>query len=141
MDRWLGDGGMAILGALGASLRAYGVDGEDLGWVEGEFSPTALAANPHGAVQAGVHAVLLDAAMNFAINAALTGRDRTAATVELSTALVRAATVGERYALRGEVVRLARDVAHAEATLSREGGDVVSRAAGTFLLHREPGGD
>lgn len=140
MDRWLGDGGMAIIGALGASLTAYGVDGEDLGWVEGEFSPTALAANPHGAVQAGVHAVLLDAAMNFAINAALTGGDRTAATVELSTQLVRAARVGERYALRGEVVRLARDVAHAEATLSGAGGDVVSRGAGTFLLKREAAG-
>ena len=139
MDRWLGDGGMAVLGALGASLTSYGVDGEDLGWVEGDFEPTALAANPHGAVQAGVHAVLLDAAMNFAINAALTGRDRTAATVELSTALVRAASVGERYALRGEVVRLARDVAHAEATIRRADGDVVSRASGTFLLHREAG--
>ena len=32
-----------------------------------------------------MHAVLLDAAMNFAINAALSGRDRTAATIELST--------------------------------------------------------
>lgn len=137
MDRWLGDGGMAVLSALGASLTSYGVDGEDLGWVEGGFDPTALAANPHGAVQAGVHAVLLDAAMNFAINAALTGGDRTAATVELSTQLVRAAKVGEHYRLRGEVVRLARDVAHAEATISRDDGDVVSRASGTFLLRRE----
>jgi acyl-coenzyme A thioesterase PaaI-like protein len=140
MDRWLGDGGMAIIGALGASLSAYGVDGEDLGWVEGAFEPTALAANPHGAVQAGVHAVLLDAAMNFAINAALTGRDRTAATVELSTQLVRAARTGEAYRLRGEVVRVARDVAHAEATLFAPDGGVVSRGAGTFLLHREAGG-
>jgi uncharacterized protein (TIGR00369 family) len=137
MDRWLGDGGMAIIAVLGAELTSYGVDGEDLGWVEGSFSPTALAANPHGMVQAGVHAVLHDAAMNFAINAALTGRDRTAATIEFSTELLRPASTGSRYALRGEVVRLARQVAHAEATLSDENGALVSRASGTFLVHRE----
>jgi uncharacterized protein (TIGR00369 family) len=137
MDRWLGDGGMAIIGAVGGALRAYGVDGEDLGWVEGTFEPTPLAANPHGTVQAGVHAVLLDAAMNFAINAALTGGDRTAATIELATELLRPASTGAVYRLRGEVVRLARQIAHAEATLSDDQGDLVSRASGTFLVHRE----
>ena len=47
MDRWLGDGGMALLGEVGASFERYGVDGEDLGWVEGSFSPRELAGNPH----------------------------------------------------------------------------------------------
>ena len=65
MDRWLGDGGMAIIGAIGGAFESYGVDGEDLGWVSGSFTPTQLACNPHGAVQAGVHSVILDAAMNF----------------------------------------------------------------------------
>ena len=55
MDRWLGDGGMAIIGAVGGSFDAYGVDGEDLGWVSGTFTPLDLACNPHGSVQAGVH--------------------------------------------------------------------------------------
>lgn len=137
MDRWLGDGGMAIIAAIGGELRTYGVDGEDLGWVEGTFDPTPLAANPHGTVQAGVHAVLLDAAMNFAINAALSGRDRTAATIQLANELLRPASTGSRYRLRGEVVRLARQVAHAEATLTDEAGELISRASGTFLVHRE----
>jgi len=137
MDRWLGDGGMSIIAALGGQLRAYGVDAGDLGWVEGTFDPTPLAANPHGTVQAGVHAVLLDAAMNFAINAALTDRDRTVATIQLSTELLRPASVGSTYRVRGEVVRLARQIAHAEATISDQAGDLVSRASGTFLVHRE----
>ncbi|MGH9021004.1 MAG: PaaI family thioesterase [Acidimicrobiales bacterium] len=137
MDRWLGDGGMELIGALGARLSGYGVDGEDLGWVEGTFAPTALAANPHGVVQAGVHAVLLDAAMNFSINAALEGRDRAAATIELTTVLVRPATTGGLYRLRGEVVRLSRDVAHAEAQIDDDEGNAVSRGSGTFLVHRE----
>ena len=67
MDRWLGDGGMALIGAVGATFDAYGVDGEDLGWVVGDFAPTELACNPHGTAQAGVHALLLDASMNFAL--------------------------------------------------------------------------
>ena len=71
MDRWLGDGGMELIGTVGGSFDDYGVDGEDLGWVSGSFVPAPVACNPHGVVQAGVHGLLLDAAMNFAINAAL----------------------------------------------------------------------
>jgi acyl-coenzyme A thioesterase PaaI-like protein len=81
--------------------------------------------------------VLLDAAMNFAINAALTGRDRAAATIQLATELVRPASIGSAYQLRGEVVRLARQVAHAEATITNGDGELISRASGTFLVHRE----
>lgn len=136
MDRWLGDGGMPLLGALGVSLDGYGVDGEDLGWVEGAFSPGPLACNPHGAVQAGVHAVLFDAAMNFAINAALPAGERTRGTLELKTETMRPAAAGAHYALRGEVTRLARQVAFAEAVLRDAEGRVVSRATGTFLLDR-----
>ena len=74
MDRWLGDGGMPLIGVVGGALEGYGVDGEDLGWVVGSFAPESMACNPHGIVQAGVHSLLLDACMNFAINAALAGR-------------------------------------------------------------------
>jgi uncharacterized protein (TIGR00369 family) len=137
MDRWLGNGGMAIIGAVGASFDAYGVDGEDLGWVEGTFVPAPLAGNPHGIVQAGVHSVLLDAAMNFAINASLAGRDRTRATLELKTETMRPAMVGTTYRLRGEVVRLARQVAYGEATVRDADDQLISRSTGTFLLHRD----
>ncbi len=136
MDRWLGDGGMELIGTVGASFDDYGVDGEVLGWVAGTFTPLKAACNPHGIVQAGVHGLLLDAAMNFAINTALPGRDRTRATLEMKVETMRPAVLGERYTLRGEVVRMARQVAYAEATV-RDGEDqLVSRATGTFLLHR-----
>jgi uncharacterized protein (TIGR00369 family) len=137
MDRWLGDGGMPLIAQLGGTLDSYGVDGEDLGWVHGAFDPDPLACNPHGIVQAGVHCLLLDACMNFAINAALEGRDRTQATLELKTETMRPARQGERYRLRGEVVRMARQVAYAEGTVRDGDGELVSRATGTFLLHRE----
>lgn len=136
MDRWLGDGGMAIISAIGGSLDSYGVDGEDLGWVTGSFIPTQLACNPHGAVQAGVHAVLFDASMNFAINAALPGRDRTQSTIEMSTELMRPALLGTSYRLRGEVVRLTRQIAYAEASIVGGDGKLISRSTATFLVHR-----
>jgi uncharacterized protein (TIGR00369 family) len=87
-------------------------------------------------VQAGVHAVLLDAAMNFAINAALRGRDRTNATIELTTELMRPALRDQDYRVRGDVVRLTRQIAYAEATILNAEGKLVSRATGTFLVHR-----
>jgi uncharacterized protein (TIGR00369 family) len=136
MDRWLGDGGMPIIGAVGAAFVRYGVDGEELGWVDGIFTPTELACNPHGIVQAGIHSLLLDAGMNFAINAALTGRDRTKATLELKTETMRPAIRDHPYRLRGEVTRMARQVAYGEATVRDEEDRLVSRATGTFLLHR-----
>ncbi len=139
MDRWLGDGGMPIIATVGGSFTGYGVDGEDLGWVAGEFVPTPDACNPHGIVQAGIHALLLDACMNFAINAALSGGDRTKATLELKTETMRPARLGAPYRLRGDVVRMTRQVAYGEASVRDDQGQLVSRATGTFLLHRPPG--
>ncbi len=138
MDRWLGDGGMPIIGLVGGSFASYGVDGEDLGWVNGEFTPTELACNPHGTAQAGIHSLLLDAAMNFAINAAMVGRERTKATLELKCETMRPANLGQTYVLRGEVVRMTKQVAFGEATVRDADGQISSRATGTFLLHREP---
>ena len=141
MDRWLGDGGMELIGTVGASFDDYGVDGEDLGWVTGVFAPDRRACNPHGVVQAGVHGLLLDAAMNFAINSALADRDRTRATLEMQVETMRPAMAGERYSLRGEVVRMARQVAYAEASVTDGKDRLVSRSTGTFLLHRHDGGE
>jgi acyl-coenzyme A thioesterase PaaI-like protein len=136
MDRWLGDGGMPVIDLVGGAFTAYGVDGEELGWVAGTFTPTDLACNPHGVTQAGIHSLLLDAAMNFAINAALPGKARTRGTLEMKTECMRPAMKGDAYALRGEVVRMAKQVAYGEATVRGVGGVLVSRATGTFLLHR-----
>jgi acyl-coenzyme A thioesterase PaaI-like protein len=137
MDRWLGDGGMPIIAMVGGAFTAYGVDGEDLGWVAGTFTPQELACNPHGITQAGIHSLLLDASMNFAINAALPGRDRTRGTLEMKTETMRPAVRGTAYVLRGEVARMAKQVAYGEATMRDEEGLLVSRATGTFLLHRD----
>jgi len=138
MDRWLGDGGMPVIEAIGASFDGYGSDDPsgDGAWAEADWVPTALACNPHGIVQAGVHSVMLDAAMNFAINTGLEGRDRTRATLEMKTETMRVANAGDHLRVRGWVMRMAKQVAYAEATVTDAGDRLVSRATGTFLLHR-----
>ncbi|HEY5251699.1 MAG TPA: PaaI family thioesterase [Acidimicrobiales bacterium] len=136
MDRWLGDGGMEVIGLVGASFDHYGVDGEDLGWVAGTWTPTQLACNPHGTAQAGIHSLILDAAMNFAINSALSGKARTRGTLEMKTETMRPASLAVTFAIRGEVVRMAKQVAYGEASVRDGDGLLVSRATGTFLLHR-----
>jgi uncharacterized protein (TIGR00369 family) len=138
LDRWLGDGGMALVAALGVDFQRYGDD--DDGWAEAVWVPTELAGNPHGIVQAGVHAVVLDAAMNFATNAGLSGRDRTRATLEMKTEVPRPAPVGDRLDVRGQVVRQAKQVAYVEASTRDGDGRLVSRSTGTFLLHRAEAG-
>jgi uncharacterized protein (TIGR00369 family) len=137
MDRWLGDGGMAVIAAVGGRFEEYGADEEGGGWSAASWEPTPLACNPHGIVQAGVHSVLLDAAMNFAVNAGLDGRDRSQATLEMKTETMRAARAGETLKVRGEVARMGRQVAYVQATVQDADGRLVSRSTGTFLLHRE----
>jgi len=94
-----------------------------------------MACNPHGTVQAGVHGVVLDAAMNFAVNAGLSRHDRTKATIELKTETMRPARRREACRARA-VVRETRQIAFAEARIENSEGLLVSRATGTFLLHR-----
>jgi uncharacterized protein (TIGR00369 family) len=134
MERWLGDGGMSLIGHLGGSFTAYGE-----GWAEATWDPTPDCCNPAGTVQAGVQAVLLDAAMNFALSATLDRGDRIA-TLEMKASNLRAAQAGERLAVRGEVIRLARRVGFAQAWLRVAGtGDEVAHATGTFIVtRREP---
>ena len=123
MDRWLGDGGMALLSGVGASLDAYGVDGEDLGWVTGGFTPLELACNPHGTVHGAVFYAVAGAAV--------------AAAAPTKCETMRPAMLAAPYAVRGEVTRMARQVAYAEASVRDPAGQLVSRATATFLLHRD----
>jgi uncharacterized protein (TIGR00369 family) len=138
MSRWLGDGGVAILAAVGVSFEDYGIEDDDrAGWASASWEPTTVACNPHGVVQAGVYALVLDAAMSFAVNAGLSGKDRTGAALELKTETMRPATAGERLAVRGAVMRQAKQVAFVEARIEDAKGRLVSRSTGTFLVQRD----
>lgn len=131
MDKWLGDGGMPIVAAIGANFVSYGD-----GWCDVEWVPTEMACNTGGTVQAGVFSIVLDAAMNFAINAGLDNGARSRATLEMKTETMRPGKPGQALTVRGEVVRMAKQVAYTEAQVRDEAGELVARSTGTFLLHR-----
>jgi uncharacterized protein (TIGR00369 family) len=130
MHRSLGDGGMPLLGRLGLTFESYGD-----GWAEATWIPTELACNPLGGVHGGVFGVIHDAAMNFAVNSALESGDR-AATLDVNYQTIRPAAAGDRLAVRGEVVRTAKQVAYASAVVTDGDGADISRATATFLLRR-----
>jgi len=75
--------------------------------------------------------------MNFAITAGLDGKSRTRGTLEMKTETMRVAQMGHPFTVRGEVTRMAKQVAYAEATARDADGRLVSRSTATFLLHRE----
>jgi uncharacterized protein (TIGR00369 family) len=131
MDRSLGDGGMALLGQLGVNFERYGE-----GWVEATWVPTESACNPLGPVHGGVYGVVHDAAMNFATNSALEKGDR-CATISITYSTMRAANGGDELQVRGEVVRLARQIAYLETAVTNTAGELVSKATGTFILRRK----
>jgi uncharacterized protein (TIGR00369 family) len=130
MDKSLGDGGMPLLGQLGVSFERYGE-----GWVEGEWRPTESACNPLGPVHGGVYAVVHDAAMNFATNSALERGDR-CATISITYSTMRAATTEDTLLVRGDVVRLTKQIAYLDTSMTNAAGELVSKATGTFIVRR-----
>jgi uncharacterized protein (TIGR00369 family) len=134
MDRALGDGGMPLLGQLGVDFQRYGD-----GWVEAVWTPTESACNPVGGVHGGVYAVVHDAAMNFATNSALE-KGESGATISITYSTVRGAKAGDTLSVRGEVIRLARQIAYLQTTITNAEGDIVSTASGTFILRRRAAG-
>ncbi len=123
---------MPLLAQLGVSFEEYGE-----GWVRATWTPTASACNPLGGVHGGVFGVIHDAAMNFATNSALESGDR-AATLEISYQTIRPAAEGNALAVRGEVVRVAKQIAYVEASVRDADDALVSSATATFLLRRKP---
>jgi uncharacterized protein (TIGR00369 family) len=131
MDRWLGDGGMPVIGAIGGNINEYGE-----GWAAADWVPTDMACNPAGGVQAGVYAVMLDAAMNFAINASLDGKDRTRGTLEMKTDCLKGAQKGDALKVRGEVTRMTKLIAFTAATVTNANDELICRSTGTFMISR-----
>ncbi|MCC7075608.1 MAG: PaaI family thioesterase [Acidimicrobiia bacterium] len=136
MDRWLGDGGMPLLGELGLDLDRYGVGDGGLGWVEGTWVPTERACNPNGPVQGGVFGAVVDAAMTFATLASL-DRGESGSLLDMNMQYLRGARHGQELHVRGEVTRLGRAVAFARAAVTDTEGRLIVEGTGTNMLRRQ----
>ena len=137
MSGLLGDAGLPILDAVGVSFDDCGVEDDDrAGWATAKWAPTLLACDDKGVVASGVFAVVLDTAMSFAVNAGLSGKDRSGGALEIKTETMRSALCDEPLSVRGAVMRRAKQVAFAEARIEDAKGRLVSRSTGTFLIQQ-----
>jgi len=130
MDKWLGDGGMELLGELGVDLTGYGE-----GWVEGTWIPTPKACNPNGPVHGGVSSAVADAVMAFSTLSAL-DHGEYCTLLEMKISYFLGAVQGDELQVRGEVVHMGRSVAFCQAIITRGDGKVAIKANGTILLQR-----
>ena len=122
--------------SIGVSVESRGVDGEDLGWVNGRFDSSRATLEGARAVSVGVQALVLATLMELATSEALSPGARVGAATALSTTPEGIVFAGPVYLVRAEVVGLSARVAHCEASLSDEDGRVHARAAGTYFVVR-----
>ena len=84
----------------------------------------------------GVYGVIHDAAMNFAANSALESGDRST-TLDVQYQTMRPAQAGDALRVRGEVVRVSRQVAYVQSAVRDADDQLVSQATSTCLLRRK----
>lgn len=120
---------MPLLAELGVSFTTYAPNESSALW-----TVSAACLNPAGIVQAGVHAVVLDAAMYFALVATLESGEF-GATLEMSTQTLEPARGDDQLVVRGHVGRIARTVAFCQAEV-RHDEHTIARAHATFAVRR-----
>lgn len=90
--------------------------------------------NASGTMHGGMFMALLDSAMGRAIRIAI-GDGPTILTMQLSSTFLHKAHLGDEVVATGEVVRLSRRTAFANAELVRPSdGEVLAQGQGTFAL-------
>lgn len=93
-------------------------------------------ANLQGFAHGGVLATLADAAMGLSVRSAMEP-GRRHVTIELGVHYLRPIRTGTVTAT-GKAVRVGRDVAYAEASISNERGTELARASGTYSVTSPP---
>ncbi|MDE2281771.1 MAG: hypothetical protein KGJ92_03240 [Actinomycetales bacterium] len=132
VDQWLAERTPPVAVALGVTFARGGVDGEDLGWVEGAFVPEAVSGGPGGVVSAGVLAVALGAAMVLAVDVVAMGSGPASTITALTLEIDRDPRCDETLVVRGEVEGLTRVGGSARASVSDASGAAIARAAATL---------
>lgn len=121
--------------------------GELLGWeligenveakeIEVAFHPNETMLNPHGTVQGGFVAAMLDETMGVAVVSSTGGRFG-ASSIDLHVMFVRPVRPGRLYG-KGRVIRHGRSIVFVEALLFDEEGNILAKANSSAVpLDRE----
>jgi len=95
------------------------------GQSEASWTPTPDMANPFGSVHGGIIATLIDEVTGAAIISSIEAGS--APTVSLNVEFLHAIPIGGTYTAVGEIVRIGRAMAIADARVLNEAGKVLAR--------------
>jgi uncharacterized protein (TIGR00369 family) len=104
---------------------------QERGEIEIAFEADAKMTNPHGTVQGGFVAAMLDETMGPALYTASAGKSL-ASTIDMNISYVRPMKPGRVFA-KGRVVNAGRTIAFLEAELFDENGKLLARATSTAI--------
>ena len=126
----------ALAKLIGRKILAFDTD---KGQVEVGFTITDDFINMQGVLHGGAYATMLDTACGVAVRSRL-DMDKFAghATLELKTSYIKAGAPGD-YLAKGQVQRIGKSIAFADATLYSSDNELVGSASATFILRpRKP---
>ena len=104
------------------------------GHAEATWTPTPDMANPFGNVHGGVIATVIDEVTGAAVMSSIEAGS--APTVSLNIDYLHAVPIGGTYTAVGEVVRMGRAMAIADARIVSEEGKVLARGTCIYQIPR-----
>ena len=118
---------------IGRKILAFDTE---TGQVEVGFTMTEAFINMQGVLHGGAYATMLDTACGVAIRSRLDMEKYAGhATLELKTSYLKAGAPGD-YLAKGQVKRIGKSIAFADATLYNNHNELVGSASATFFLRQ-----
>ena len=118
---------------IGRKILAFDTE---TGQVEVGFTMTEAFINMQGVLHGGAYATMLDTACGVAIRSRLDMEKYAGhATLELKTSYLKAGAPGD-YLAKGQVKRIGKSIAFADATLYNNREELVGSASATFILRQ-----
>ena len=118
---------------IGRKILAFDTE---TGQVEVGFTMTDAFINMQGVLHGGAYATMLDTACGVAIRSRLDMEKYAGhATLELKTSYLKAGAPGD-YLAKGQVKRIGKSIAFADATLYNNREELVGSASATFILRQ-----
>jgi acyl-coenzyme A thioesterase 13 len=104
------------------------------GKVEVTWTPTEDMSNPHGSVHGGIIATVIDEVTGAAVTSAI--ESFSAPTVSMNVDYLHALPIGGTYTAFGEIVRMGRAMAVADARILDKEGKVLARGTCIYQIPR-----
>ena len=104
------------------------------GQAEMSWTPTPDMANPFGSVHGGIIATIIDEVTGAAVTSSIEASS--APTVSMNVEYLHAIPIGGTYTAVGEIVRMGRAMAIADARILNEEGKLLARGTCIYQIPR-----